>query len=149
MYNFHEAVSQLQQQEEEVLDFHKDVIELEKRWLGELMDLLNSTREVDYDQEGKTPWTFLSLAGIGKSKSKSVSETIRTEDLKKLILSRQRESKPSPANSISAEMHELRPKTDTLKVCLTHAKTALLILSFPFVYIVGFLYFGSFDESGS
>lgn len=53
LYNFHEVVSQLQQQEDEVLDLHKDAIDLQRKWLEEDIELLNSTREVDYDQEGK------------------------------------------------------------------------------------------------
>ncbi|KAK6624856.1 hypothetical protein RUM44_011720 [Polyplax serrata] len=51
LYNFHEVVSQLQQQEDEVLDLHKDAIDLQRKWLEEDIDLINSTREVDYDQE--------------------------------------------------------------------------------------------------
>lgn len=49
LFNFHEVVSRLQEKEEEVLDYCKDVIDLHARNL-EL--LYNSTREVDYDQEG-------------------------------------------------------------------------------------------------
>lgn len=51
LYNFHEAVSQLQQQEDEILDFHKDVIDLQDRWMAKDLELFNSTREVDYDQD--------------------------------------------------------------------------------------------------
>lgn len=52
LYNFHEAVSQLQQQEDEMLDFHKDLIDLQDRWMAKDLELFNSTREVDYDQDG-------------------------------------------------------------------------------------------------
>lgn len=51
LYNFHEAVSQLQQQEDEILDFHKDVVDVTDRWLAKDLELLNGTREVDYDQD--------------------------------------------------------------------------------------------------
>ncbi|EEB15649.1 kif-2, putative [Pediculus humanus corporis] len=51
LYNFHEVVSQLQQQEDEVLDLHKEVIDFQSKWFKEDIELLNSTREVDYDQE--------------------------------------------------------------------------------------------------
>ncbi|KAL0278961.1 UNVERIFIED_CONTAM: hypothetical protein PYX00_000624 [Menopon gallinae] len=51
LYNFHEVVSQLQQQEDEVLDFHKDLLDLQERWMSKDLELLNSTREVDYDQD--------------------------------------------------------------------------------------------------
>lgn len=53
LYNFHEVVSQLQQQEDEVLDFHKDLLDLQERWMSKDLELLNSTREVDYDQDGE------------------------------------------------------------------------------------------------
>lgn len=48
MFNFHEVLSRLQEKEEEVLDYFKEVIDLHPHSL----ELLNSTREVDYDQEG-------------------------------------------------------------------------------------------------
>lgn len=37
-----------------MLDFHKDVLDLEHRWLDIDIELLNSTKEVDYDQDGKS-----------------------------------------------------------------------------------------------
>ncbi|KAF0289410.1 Kinesin-like protein KIF2A [Amphibalanus amphitrite] len=49
LYNFHEAVSHLQDMEEEVLDMHKAAIELSPRWQQIDMSLLNMTNEVDYD----------------------------------------------------------------------------------------------------
>lgn len=47
MYQFHEAVSKLQEKEEELLDSFKELIDLQARNL----DLYNSSRQVDYDQE--------------------------------------------------------------------------------------------------
>jgi len=49
LYNFHEAVSHLQEMEEEVLDMHKATIEASPRWQQMDMSLLNMTNEVDYD----------------------------------------------------------------------------------------------------
>lgn len=52
LYNFHEAVSQLQEQEDEVLDKHKSLIESEKKWSQKEKQLLAMTKNVDYDQDG-------------------------------------------------------------------------------------------------
>ncbi|XP_037077512.1 kinesin-like protein KIF2A [Pollicipes pollicipes] len=49
LYNFHEAVSHLQEMEEEVLDMHKATIEVSPRWQQMDISLLNMTNEVDYD----------------------------------------------------------------------------------------------------
>lgn len=52
MYNFHEAVSHLQELEDEVLDKHKSLIEAEQKWLQKDKQMLAMTKNVDYDQEG-------------------------------------------------------------------------------------------------
>ncbi|XP_065572288.1 kinesin-like protein KIF2A isoform X2 [Artemia franciscana] len=49
MYQFHEAVSHLQQMEEDVLDTHKQVVENFPRWQTACSQLLAMTNEVDYD----------------------------------------------------------------------------------------------------
>ncbi|KAE8746331.1 hypothetical protein FOCC_FOCC007003 [Frankliniella occidentalis] len=51
LYNFHEAVSQLQMMEDEVLDTHKSVLEASQRWHEMDCRLLADTRDVDYDQD--------------------------------------------------------------------------------------------------
>lgn len=53
LYTFHEAVSQLQLQEDEVLDTHKSVLEASQRWHEMDCRLLADTRDVDYDQDGR------------------------------------------------------------------------------------------------
>lgn len=52
LYNFHEAVSQLQEQEDEMLDKHKALIDAGQKWLQKDKQLLTMTRNVDYDQDG-------------------------------------------------------------------------------------------------
>lgn len=49
MYTFHEAISHLQEMEEEILDLHKTVVEATQAWTHQDMDLLTMTNEVDYD----------------------------------------------------------------------------------------------------
>lgn len=49
LYTFHEALSHLQEMEEEVLDLHKTVIEASQSWLHQDMDLFAMTNVVDYD----------------------------------------------------------------------------------------------------
>lgn len=49
LYNFHEAVSHLQELEEEVLDNHRVVIDATPRWQQMDVSLLTMTNEVDYD----------------------------------------------------------------------------------------------------
>lgn len=53
LYTFHEAVSQLQLQEDDVLDTHKSVLEASQRWHDIDCRLLADTRDVDYDQDGR------------------------------------------------------------------------------------------------
>ena len=62
MYQFHEAVSHLQQMEEDVLDTHKQVVENFPRWQTACSQLLAMTNEVDYDVDGKTDFFFLSFS---------------------------------------------------------------------------------------
>lgn len=52
LYNFHEAVSQLQEQEDEMLDKHKSLLEAGQKWLQKDKQLLAMTKNVDYDQDG-------------------------------------------------------------------------------------------------
>lgn len=49
MYTFHEAISHLQEMEEEILDLHKTVVEATQAWVHQDVDLLTMTNEVDYD----------------------------------------------------------------------------------------------------
>lgn len=52
LYNFHEAVSQLQDQEDEMLDKHKSLLESGHKWLQKDKQLLAMSKNVDYDQDG-------------------------------------------------------------------------------------------------
>lgn len=52
LYTFHEAVSQLQDIEDEVLDNHKNYMELQHSWLQRSTEILKRTKEVDFDQDG-------------------------------------------------------------------------------------------------
>lgn len=52
LYNFHEAVSQLQDQEDEMLDKHKSLLESGQKWLQKDKQLLTMSKNVDYDQDG-------------------------------------------------------------------------------------------------
>jgi len=52
LYNFHEAVSQLQEQEDKMLDKHKSLLESGQKWLQKDKQLLEMTKNVDYDQDG-------------------------------------------------------------------------------------------------
>jgi kinesin family protein 2/24 len=49
MYNFHEAVSHLQELEEDVVDMYRSVIEERPKWLAMDNALLAMTNQVDYD----------------------------------------------------------------------------------------------------
>ncbi|XP_018902670.2 kinesin-like protein KIF2A isoform X2 [Bemisia tabaci] len=51
LYTFHEAVSQLQLQEDEMLDMHKALLEQSKNWQQRDIALFSMTRDVDYDQD--------------------------------------------------------------------------------------------------
>ncbi|XP_045523976.1 kinesin-like protein Klp10A isoform X2 [Pieris brassicae] len=52
MYNFHEAIDELQRAEEEVLDNHKAISDYMQHTLQRCNQLLGITRDVDYDQDG-------------------------------------------------------------------------------------------------
>ncbi|XP_054277492.1 kinesin-like protein Klp10A isoform X1 [Macrosteles quadrilineatus] len=51
MMTFHEAVSQLQLLEEDVLETHKGVLDCHASWQQRHAQLLNMARDVDYDQD--------------------------------------------------------------------------------------------------
>lgn len=51
LYTFHEAVSQLQEIEDEVLDNHKAFIEMQHHWLQRSVEIQKRTKEVDFDQD--------------------------------------------------------------------------------------------------
>lgn len=53
MMTFHEAVSQLQQLEDDVLETHKAVIDSHTSWRLRHTQLLGMTKDVDYDQDGR------------------------------------------------------------------------------------------------
>jgi hypothetical protein len=53
LFTFHEAVSQLQLLEEEVLDAHASLAEMGPLWTGQDNTLLAMTNDVDYDQDGE------------------------------------------------------------------------------------------------
>lgn len=54
MMTFHEAVSQLQQLEDDVLETHKALLDSNQVWKQKYSQLFNMTRDVDYDQDGTT-----------------------------------------------------------------------------------------------
>ncbi|GBN23733.1 Kinesin-like protein KIF2A [Araneus ventricosus] len=51
LYSFHEAISHVQELEEEVLDSHKAVIEASEKWFNRDNILLAMSNDVDYDVE--------------------------------------------------------------------------------------------------
>ncbi|XP_063962664.1 kinesin-like protein KIF2A [Lytechinus pictus] len=51
MYTFHEVMNQLQEMEEQVVDYHRNCLEESKSLLAEEEQLLSMTDEVDYDVE--------------------------------------------------------------------------------------------------
>ena len=54
LFTFHEAVSQLQLLEDEVLDSHSNLVEVGPHWLELDQALLTMTHDVDYDQDGES-----------------------------------------------------------------------------------------------
>ena len=54
LYTVHEAVSHLQEMEEDVLDTHKLVLDQIPKWHQACATLLAMTNEVDYDVDGKS-----------------------------------------------------------------------------------------------
>ncbi|XP_048489487.1 kinesin-like protein Klp10A isoform X4 [Plutella xylostella] len=60
MYTFHEAISELQRAEDEVLDNHKAIVDYLAHALQRTSALLQLTRDVDYDQDAyATQWEEL------------------------------------------------------------------------------------------
>jgi len=53
LFTFHEAVSQLQLLEEEVLDSHTSLAQMMPQWMELDRALLAMTNDVDYDQDGE------------------------------------------------------------------------------------------------
>lgn len=51
-YNFHEAISHLQEIEDDVFDKHKAVVDSHQQWIHNHNVLLQMASQVDYDQEG-------------------------------------------------------------------------------------------------
>ena len=51
-YTFHEAISHLQELEDEVFDRHKAFVDSHQKWLNTHNNLLQMSSQVDYDQEG-------------------------------------------------------------------------------------------------
>lgn len=97
MMTFHEAVSHLQQLEEDLLETHKSVQDSHQVWKQKHHQLLNMTRDVDYDQDGTTlywaknivTFTFLPLlytiiflwVNTGSKSSGIASEALNSEEL--------------------------------------------------------------------
>ena len=50
---FQEAITHLQQLEEELIEGHRSTIVRMQQWTKDDLALLNMTNEVDYDQDGK------------------------------------------------------------------------------------------------
>lgn len=64
LYNQHNAISELQQTEDETIDQMKLTAEFTTKFLPELMNLCRMTNDVDYDQDGKLKNKYdLLLAG--------------------------------------------------------------------------------------
>jgi kinesin family protein 2/24 len=53
MLTFHETISKVQEAEEEVVEFHKIIVDSNNRWLNSDKALLIMTNQVDYDQDSK------------------------------------------------------------------------------------------------
>ena len=53
MFVFQEAITHLQQLEEELIEGHRSTIVRMQQWTKDDLALLNMTNEVDYDQDGK------------------------------------------------------------------------------------------------
>ena len=58
LYNQHNAISELQQTEDETIDQMKLTAEFTSKFLPELMNLCRMTNDVDYDQDGELKNTF-------------------------------------------------------------------------------------------
>ena len=64
LYTFHEAVSHLQEMEEDVLDSHKLVLDQMPKWHQACATLLAMTNEVDYDVDGMRTYLGILLMRI-------------------------------------------------------------------------------------
>ena len=53
MSEFQEAITHLQEMEEDLVDTHHNVIQTMQNWVQEDSQLISMTQEVDYDQDGK------------------------------------------------------------------------------------------------
>ncbi|KAG8236395.1 hypothetical protein J437_LFUL014916 [Ladona fulva] len=82
LYTFHEAVSQLQLQEEEVLDMHKIVVEMSEPWHKQYSALLQSTNAVDYDQDGTVYLDQMYIVLASKLNNNNVSDNIDVAKVK-------------------------------------------------------------------
>ena len=49
---FQEAITHLQEMEEDLVDTHHNVIQTMQNWVQEDTNLISMTQEVDYDQDG-------------------------------------------------------------------------------------------------
>lgn len=58
MLNFHQVISELQVAEDNMLDNHKQTIEAMQIVYHKSVELLQTTEEVDYDQEGNNLWFY-------------------------------------------------------------------------------------------
>ncbi|CAI6352872.1 unnamed protein product [Macrosiphum euphorbiae] len=75
LYNFHEAVSQLQEQEDEMLDKHKSLLESGHKWLQKEKQLLAMTKNVDYDQDAYS-FQLLNLLQTKLADTQDLVETV-------------------------------------------------------------------------
>lgn len=80
MYNFHEAIDELQRSEEEVLDNHKAISDYLQHSLLRCNQLLSITRDVDYDQDGEP--LCVTLYNISRPK-KMVLRTVLKYSIKR------------------------------------------------------------------
>jgi len=58
MLTFHETISKVQEAEDDVVEFHRLIIESNNRWLNSDKQLLNMTNQVDYDQDDRVSSKF-------------------------------------------------------------------------------------------
>lgn len=52
MLTFHEAISKLQEAEDDMVEFHKVMYDSNATWMQQDRMLLSMTNQVEYDQEG-------------------------------------------------------------------------------------------------
>lgn len=81
LYTFHEAVSHLQEMEEDVLDSHKLMLDQLPKWHQSCVTLLAMTNEVDYDVDAYVQQMedVLAEAGEGFLRLKSKVSAFRAE----------------------------------------------------------------------